>query len=131
MIYLSYLVGNIALLRARLRGWPRAKAPFALGRWAMPLNLLALAWGGGMLINFAWPRVATNPRPSELPRTLNFHWGWLNHRPVLWTVAIVIALVGAVYFLLVQRTKPAHLAAPDGEVFAEVVEAPVAPGPAT
>jgi urea carboxylase system permease len=116
MIYLAYFIGNIALMRARLRGWPKAAAPFALGRWGIPLNVLALAWGGGMLINFAWPRVATNPRPSELPGTLNFHWAWLNHRPVFWTVVIVIALVGAVYFVLVQRTKPAHLEAPEGEV---------------
>jgi urea carboxylase system permease len=116
MIYLAYFIGNIALMRARLRGWPKAAAPFALGRWGIPLNVLALAWGGGMLINFAWPRVATNPRPSELPGTLNFHWAWLNHRPVFWTVVIVIALVGAVYFTLVQRTKPAHLEAPEGEV---------------
>jgi urea carboxylase system permease len=116
MIYLAYFIGNIALMRARLRGWPKAAAPFALGRWGIPLNVLALAWGGGMLINFAWPRVATNPRPSELPGTLNFHWDWLNHRPVFWTVVIVIALVGAVYFLLVQRTKPAHVEAPEGEV---------------
>ena len=116
MIYLAYFIGNIALMRARLRGWPKATAPFALGRWGIPLNVLALAWGGGMLINFAWPRVATNPRPSELPGTLNFHWAWLNHKPVFWTVVIVIALVGAVYFALVQRTKPAHLEAPEGEV---------------
>lgn len=115
MIYLAYFIGNIALMRARLRGWPKTAAPFALGRWGMPLNVLALAWGGGMLINFAWPRVATNPRPSELPGTLNFHWAWLNHRPVFWTVVIVIALVGAVYFMLVQRTKPAHIEAPEGE----------------
>jgi urea carboxylase system permease len=115
MIYLAYFIGNIALMRARLRGWPKASAPFALGRWGIPLNVLALAWGGGMLVNFAWPRLATNPRPSELPGTLNFHWAWLNHRPVFWTVVIVIALVGAVYFLLVQRTKPAHVEAPEGE----------------
>ncbi|MFN2627874.1 MAG: APC family permease [Gaiellaceae bacterium] len=116
MIYLSYFVGNIALLRARLRGWPRAKAPFALGGWGLPLNVLALAWGGGMLINFAWPRAATNPRPSELPGTLNFHWNWLNHRPVLWTVLLVILLVGGLYYVLVQRTKPAHMQAPEGEL---------------
>jgi urea carboxylase system permease len=116
MIYLAYFIGNIALMRARLRGWPKASAPFALGRWGIPLNVLALAWGGGMLINFAWPRLATNPRPSELPGTLNFHWAWLNHKPVFWTVVIVIALVGAVYFALVQRTKPAHMEAPEGEV---------------
>jgi urea carboxylase system permease len=116
MIYLAYFIGNIALMRARLRGWPKAAAPFALGRWGIPLNVLALAWGGGMLINFAWPRAATNPRPSELPGTLDFHWAWLNHKPVFWTVVIVIALVGAVYFSLVQRTKPAHVEAPEGEV---------------
>jgi urea carboxylase system permease len=116
MIYLAYFIGNIALMRARLRGWPKAAAPFALGRWGIPLNVLALAWGGGMLINFAWPRVATNPRPSELPGTLNFHWAWLNHKPVFWTVVVVIALVGAVYFTLVQRAKPAHVEAPEGEV---------------
>jgi urea carboxylase system permease len=116
MIYLAYFIGNIALMRARLRGWPKAPAPFALGRWGIPLNVLALAWGGGMLINFAWPRVATNPRPSELPGTLNFHWSWLNHKPIFWTVVIVIGLVGTAYFTLVQRSKPAHVEAPEGEV---------------
>ncbi len=120
MIYLAYFIGNIALMRARLRGWPKAAAPFALGRWGIPLNVLALAWGGGMLINFAWPRLATNPRPSELPGTLNFHWAWLNHKPVFWTVVIAIALVGAAYFTLVQRAKPAHVEAPEGEVPAAV-----------
>jgi len=55
---------------------------------------------------------------------LNLHWNWLNDRPVLWTVAIFIAAVGAVYFILVQRTKPAHLQAPEGEVYAEEVQAP-------
>lgn len=116
MIYLSYFIGNIALMRARLRGWPKAAAPFSLGRWGIPLNVVALAWGGGMLINFAWPRVATNPRPSELPGTLNFHWAWLNHKPVFWTVVVVIALVGGVYFALVQRAKPAHTEAPEAEL---------------
>jgi amino acid transporter len=129
MIYLSYLIGSLALLRARIGGWPRVKAPFSLGRWGLPVNLLAIAWGGGMLINMAWPRAATNPRPKEIPGTLNFHWHWLNGQPVLWTVLIVIVLVGTAYFGLVQRTKPAHLQAPEGEAVAE--EAPeAAPAPA-
>src|SRR5438552_1120968 len=32
MIYLSYFLGGIAVLRARMKGWPRVKAPFSLGR---------------------------------------------------------------------------------------------------
>jgi urea carboxylase system permease len=119
MIYLSYFVGNIALMRARLRGWPKAKSPFSLGRWGVPVNVLALAWGGGMLINFAWPRVATNPTPAQTGLGLDFHWNWLNHRPVLWTVVVVITLVGSAYFFLVQRRSPTHLQAPEGEAFAE------------
>ena len=120
MIYLSYLIGNLALLRARLTGWPKVKAPFSLGRWGLPTTVLALAWGGGMLVNMAWPRAATNPRPKELPGTLNFHWHWLNGQPVLWTVLVVIVIVGGLYYGLVQRTKPAHLQAPVGET----IEAP-------
>src|SRR5205807_3244812 len=128
MIYLSYLIGNLALLRARLNGWPRKVAPFSLGRWGLPLNVLALAWGGGMLVNFAWPRAASNPTPLQTGLGLNFHWHWLNDRPVFWTVLVVVAAVGAAYFVLVQRTKPSHLQAPEGEVFAtETPEARAVP----
>jgi urea carboxylase system permease len=118
MIYLSYLLGNIALLRARRRGWPRTEAPFSLGKWGLPTTIAALIYGGAMLLNIAWPRAATNPTPNETGLLLNFHWGWLNDRPVLWTVLIAVTLVGAVYFVLVQRRKPSHLEAPAGEVFA-------------
>ncbi len=122
MIYLSYLICNLAVLRARLKGWPRVSAAFSLGRWGVPITLLGVLYGGSMLINIAWPRVATNPTPNETGKLLNFHWNWLNDRPVFWTVVIVVALVGAVYYVLVQRTKPAHLVAPEGEVFVD--EAP-------
>jgi amino acid transporter len=124
MIYLSYLIGNLALFRARLRGWPKTKAPFSLGRWGLPLTLVALAYGGGMFLNMMWPRAATNPRPTPEAPGLNFHWHWLNTKPVLWSVLGVIVVVGALYFVLVQRNKPAHLEAPEGEA---VVEAPAAP----
>jgi urea carboxylase system permease len=119
MIYLAYFLGNIALLRARLRGWPKAKAPFSLGRWGLPLNVLALAWGGGMLINFAWRRAATNPTPVQTSLGLNFHWHWLNEQPVLWTVLVVIVLVGALYYGLVQRTKASHAGVPEGGAFSD------------
>jgi urea carboxylase system permease len=121
MIYLSYLIGNFALIRARLRGWPKAKAPFSLGRWGLPLSVLAIAYGGAMFVNMMWPRAATNPRPATEAPGLNFHWHWLNSQPVLWSTLGVIVVVGALYFVLVQRTKPAHLQAPEGEA---LIEAP-------
>ena len=52
-IYLSYFLCNLGLAVARWRGWPRQKAWFNLGRWGMPINILALIWGAIMLINIA------------------------------------------------------------------------------
>ena len=111
MIYLSYFLVGTAILRARLNGWPTREAPFKLGKWGIPASVGGLMWGGGMLINFAWPRAASNPTPAQTGNLLDFHWSWLNHRPVLWIVAIVIAGVGAAYFGLVQRHK--HAEAPE------------------
>jgi amino acid transporter len=107
MIYLSYFLGNLAILAARLRGWPKKPAPFRLGRWGLVVNILGLIYGAAMLINFAWPRAASNPEPKQTapPAQLNFHLGFLNDIPILWTVAVVIALVGAVYYLIVGRRK--------------------------
>jgi amino acid transporter len=107
MIYLSYFLGNLVIMRARVRGWPKTKAPFRLGRWGMLVNILALLYGGAMLVNFAWPRAASNPKPNQTvaPAKLDFHIGFLNDIPILWTVAIFIALVGAIYYLVRGRTK--------------------------
>src|SRR4029077_13497674 len=45
MIYLSYILGNIAILLARLKGWPTESAPFKLGQWGTIVNILGLVWG--------------------------------------------------------------------------------------
>src|SRR5882724_8655897 len=88
MIYLSYFLGNIATLRARLGGWPRQRGAFSLGRLGVAVNVLALVWGGSMLLNFAWPRGCCNPKPTETvvgnAQLLNFPLGFLNNIPVLW-----------------------------------------------
>src|SRR5580700_9941805 len=105
MIYLSYFLGNIVIMRARARGWPKASAPFRLGRWGLLVNVIALLYGGAMLINFAWPRPASNPKPEQTGGLLTFGWDFLNKIPILWTVAIVIVLVGAIYYLCVGRRK--------------------------
>ena len=110
MIYLSYFLGNLATLKARLAGWPKADAPFSLGNWGIIVNVLALLWGGAMLFNFGYPRACCNPRPTETvvgdAQLLNFHNGFLNSVPVLWTVSWGILLLGALYYFGVQTRKP-------------------------
>jgi amino acid transporter len=107
MIYLSYFLGNLVIMRARARGWPKTSAPFRLGRWGMLVNVVALLYGGAMLINFAWPRVLSNPKPNQTvaPAKLDFHIGFLNGIPILWTVVVFIVLVGAIYYLITGRKK--------------------------
>ena len=110
MIYLSYLICNLARPSRAADAAGRRTSGAVLARGLGDSDTaLGILWGGGMLLNFAWPRAATNPTPNETGKLLNFHWNWLNDRPVFWTVVIAVALVGAVYYVLVQRNKPAHL----------------------
>ena len=51
LIYLSYFLCNIGVLAARFRGWPHKPAWFNLGAGACSINILALVYGGLMLIN--------------------------------------------------------------------------------
>jgi len=124
MIYLSYFLGNLAVMRARTRGWPRTKAPFTLGSWGKVVNVVALLWGGSMLINLltpapgntAWPfdrlRIFTNPTAQQSDyleqgkQLVNFHVDFLNKIPLIELVMIVVIVVGVIYYLAVQRRKP-------------------------
>src|ERR671930_1874486 len=54
-IYFSYLLGNLAFMRARLKGWPKTRAPFSLGVWGKVVNVIAILWGAAMLLNFLTP----------------------------------------------------------------------------
>ena len=53
MIYISYFLCNLGVLVARRRGWPHQGAWFKLGSWGTIINILALVWGGLMVINIA------------------------------------------------------------------------------
>jgi amino acid transporter len=50
-IYISYLLCNWGVLRARRRGWPHQGAWFKLGSWGTVINVLALVYGLLMVIN--------------------------------------------------------------------------------
>jgi len=106
MIYLSYILGNIAILLARLKGWPRDSAPFKLGSWGTIVNILALVWGISMEINFLWPRNASvggqNPPLTALFPNIGDALGSI---PVFEATLGVILIVGAIYYFVAQRGK--------------------------
>jgi len=106
MIYLSYFLGNCAILYARLaKGWPKVKAPFALGKWGIPLNLLGILYGGAMLVNFAWPRAASNPTPNQTLGSLSFGISFLNKVPILDSVLGFVVLIGLLYYVFFEARK--------------------------
>jgi urea carboxylase system permease len=104
MIYLSYILGNLAILIARTTGWPKEDAPFKLGSWGMVVNVLGLAWGLSMIVNFLWPRTTSNPPLSSLPN-LNLP-GFLGNIPIFEATVGVIVIVGAIYYVFAQRGMP-------------------------
>jgi amino acid transporter len=137
-IYFSYLLGNLAFMRARTKGWPRSKAPFSLGVWGKVVNAVAILWGGAMLLNFLWPssatsafdpnasganylRIFSNPKPvqtdyfTEGKQLVDFKIGFLNDIPVIWTVFGLVIIIGAIYYYAVQRNKPLEAVRPPEE----------------
>jgi urea carboxylase system permease len=104
MIYLSYFLGNLAILIARTKGWPKESAPFKLGSWGTLINVLGLVWGGSMLVNFLWPRVSSNPPLGSLPN-VNLP-GFISNIPIFEFTVGVIVVVGAIYYLFAQRQMP-------------------------
>jgi len=113
MIYLSYILGNVAILFARFRGWPKESAPFKLGQWGTIVNILGLVWGVAMEINFLWPRNvavgAQNPPLSFLLSTGSnglVYTGPFAGAPLYELTLGVILLVGVVYYLIAQRNAP-------------------------
>jgi urea carboxylase system permease len=118
MIYLSYFLGNLAVMKARIGGWPKVRSPFRLGTWGPIVNVLALAYGGSMLVNFAWPRAASNPTPNQTAGALSLGVGFLNKIPILYSVLAFVVIIGILYYLAVQIRKPlaVHVPAETGAV---------------
>jgi amino acid transporter len=52
LIYTSYFLCNLGVFIARTKGWPQKDAWFKLGSWGTVINVLALVWGGVMILNF-------------------------------------------------------------------------------
>ena len=124
LIYLSYFLNNIASLGARLKGWPKEKAPFSLGRWGSLINILALVYGGVMIVNFLWfgglRNFYTNP-----PLGSSFGFPALADAPLFGGMPIfefsvlVLLVVGAIYWFGFKRRQVNAHAAEPAQVAAE------------
>jgi amino acid transporter len=113
MIYLAYFLGNLAIMWARTkRSWPTEKAPFSLGAWGPVVNVLALAYGAAMLVNFAWPRVASNPQPKQTGGNLSLGLHFLYDIPILYTVLGFVLIIGILYFAIWETRKDLPVVVP-------------------
>ena len=132
MIYTSYFLCNFGVLIARRRGWPHQGAWFKLGSWGTIINILALVWGGLMIINFAlWQTdsfgafgTASYPLPDGtsvgirdlsnpiLASTKVFGVDVsLPAIPIFELIMITVVVVGVIYYLATQRGKVEEVAA--------------------
>ena len=116
LIYLSYFLCNIGVLLARRQGWPHKPAWFNLGKWGMPVNILALVYGGLMIINIGlWAdtslfgdfggdgRGFTNPMINSFFKPFGQELTWLPAWPTFEAIITAILVFGAIYYVIAVR----------------------------
>ena len=108
LIYLAYLLVTVPMLVSRLRGtWRPDRTHFSLGRWGLPVNVVAVVWGAAMAINLGWPR-------REVYNAVEpYHWYLQWGGPL---AVGGLTLLGLAYYTLRQRhlsgILPEHAAGP-------------------
>jgi urea carboxylase system permease len=116
IVYLAYLFVTVPLLWHRLRRTPEHTTPepayFTLGRWGLPVNIVAVVFGLFLLIDVGWPREAVYDPDGG-------HW-YLHYSSLLFT-GVALA-VGAVAYPLMKRQQASSAVNPAAGVTAEVPE---------
>jgi len=118
LIYISYFLCNVGVLAARRQGWPHKPAWFNLGRWGMPVNILALIWGGAMIINIGvWQdtglfgafggdgRGFTNPAFGSFFTPFGNKIENLPVWPTFEVIVVVILITGIIYYAVSVRGR--------------------------
>jgi urea carboxylase system permease len=116
LIYLSYFLCNLGVLVARTKGWPHRPAWFNLGRWGMIVNILALIYGGLMIINISlWTdpglfgdfggdgRGYTNPFINTFLKPFGNELSWMPAWPTFETIIGAILVFGFLYYVIAVR----------------------------
>lgn len=124
MIYISYFLCNVGVFTARRKGWPHKGAWFSLRGWGTIINVVALLWGGLMVINIGiwtspifgafgsdlrntWSNpfintfIAFGKNPDGTANVLTGLPAW----PVFETLVGTVFVVGLIYYLVVQRGR--------------------------
>jgi urea carboxylase system permease len=93
MLYLAYMGVTVPLLAERIRrrgqrGTPagtdeHGKPLFSLGRWGIPVNVVAVAYQAAAVVNLAWPRSSVYD--------LTGHTWWLQWSAPLFIGATIVA----------------------------------------
>jgi amino acid transporter len=115
MIYLSYFLCNVGVLWARTRGWPSTNSSLRLGGWGLVINILAILWGGLMIINIGlWASeifgdFGTDIRQLSNP-FINTFLSWngellagLPAWPVFETIVGIVLVFGVLFYLVSGR----------------------------
>jgi amino acid transporter len=98
-IYVAFQMIVLGALAARFRGW-KPGGQFKLNAWGMPVNIVALAYGVGAIVDMSWPRTPASP------------W-YINYAMSVTWLAIIG--IGALYMLLARPYD--HGTAPAGDAW--------------
>ncbi|HEU5332925.1 MAG TPA: amino acid permease [Actinocrinis sp.] len=102
IVYLAYLLVTVPLLVRRSRGLlPSGSGHFGLGRFGLPVNVLAVCYGAFMVVNMGWPR-------AEVYDPAGGHW-YLKYFALLFCGAA--AVIGAAVYQA-ARTRTSAVAVP-------------------
>lgn len=98
IVYLAYLMVTLPLLYQRLRGhetFSQIFHPgyFNLGRWGLPVNIIAVVFGLVLMIDVGWPR-------AEIYNTGNGPWEMTWFAPLF---VLVATLIGAIAYPLMKH----------------------------
>jgi amino acid transporter len=118
LIYISYFLCNLGVFIARQKGWPHKGAWFSLKRWGLVINVLALVWGGLMVINIGlwqWDLFGdfgndlrntwSNPFINTFLTLFGNKLDWLPAWPVFETLLGLILIVGVIYYFAAERGR--------------------------
>ena len=83
-IYMAFQMLVAGALIARTRGW-KPSGPFTLGRWGGVVNVIALAYGVGAIVDMMWPRSPNDP--------------WYSNYGMIVT-AVVVVVLGGIYMVV-------------------------------